>query len=137
TVKNFIGSPAITAMMDAPFLFVFLIVLALLHWVLLAIVLVGGGILICIAALSQRLTNATLIQSLESQARTQNFADDGLRNSDVLEGMGMSQTFVDRWHAQWIGAMRTNTLSGDRDSKLTSMSRSVRLLIQIALLGAG
>jgi len=137
TVKNFLGSPAVNTVMDAPFMFVFFIVLAALHWVLLVIVLLGGAILIGLALLSQRMTNATLVQSIEQQARTHNFAEDGLRNSDVLEGMGMSHTFVERWHAQWISSVRKSALSSDRDSKLTSMSRAVRLVIQIALLGAG
>jgi len=137
TVKNFIGSPAINAIMDAPFMLLFFLVLLMLHWVMLAIVVVGGGVLVVLALMSQRLTNASLTQAIEAQARTHNFADDGLRNADVLEGMGMSQTFVERWHGQWIGSMRMNTLAADRDSKLTSTSRTVRLLIQIALLGVG
>ena len=128
TVKNFIGSPAVSTLMDAPFTVVFLLVLLALHWALLLIVLVGGGILILLALLGQRVTNATLVQSIELQARTHNFAEDGLRNADVLEGMGMSQTFVDRWHEQWISSMRKSSISADRDSKLTSMSRAVRLL---------
>ena len=137
TVKNFIGSPAVSTMMDAPFAVIFLIVLAVLHWVLLLIVVVGGAVLILLAYLGQTMTNATLVQSIELQARTHNFAEDALRNADVLEGMGMSQTFVDRWHEQWIGSMRKSSVSSDRDAKLTSMSRAVRLLIQIFLLGAG
>jgi ATP-binding cassette, subfamily C, bacterial exporter for protease/lipase len=137
TVKNFIGSPAINVVMDAPFVIVFLVVLVALHWVLLMIVLAGGAILVGIAYASQRLTNASLAQSIEQQAKTHNFAEDGLRNADVLEGMGMSSTFVERWHEGWVGSMRSSTLSSDRDSKLTAMSRAVRLLIQIALLGAG
>ena len=137
TVKNFIGSPAINVVMDAPFTIVFFLVLVVLHWALLATVIVGGGILIGIAWLSQRLTNASLVQAIDLQSRTHNFSEDGLRNSDVLEGMGMSATFVDRWHSQWSTSMRANTLAADRDSKLTSASRTVRLLIQIALLGLG
>ena len=137
TVKNFIGSPAVNVVMDAPFTIIFFLVLVALHWILLAVVVVGGGILISIAWMSQRMTNATLVRSIDLQTRTHNFAEDGLRNSDVLEGMGMSSTFVDRWHGQWIDSMRLNTLSADRDSKLTSMSRTVRMLIQIALLGGG
>ncbi len=130
-------SPAVNTVMDAPFMIVFFIVLAVLHWALLVIVLVGGAILIGLALLGQRMTNATLVQSIELQARTHNFAEDGLRNSDVLEGMGMSHTFVERWHAQWLNSTRKSAVSADRDSKLTSMSRAVRLVIQIALLGAG
>jgi len=137
TVKNFIGSPAINVVLDAPFLIIFLVVLVLLHWVLLAIVLVGAAILIALALAGQKMTNPALARSIESQSRTHNFADDGLRNADVLEGMGMSQAFVDRWHGEWISSMRESTKAMDRDSRMTSMSRAVRLLIQIALLGGG
>ncbi len=105
---------------------------------LLIVVTMGGAVLILLAYLGQTMTNTTLVQSIELQARTHNFAEDALRNADVLEGMGMSQTFVDRWHEQWIGSMRPkSSVSSDRDAKLTSMSRAVRLLIQIFLLGAG
>jgi len=137
TVKSFIGSPAVNVVLDAPFTVIFFLVLVVLHWALLATVIVGGGILIGIAWLSQKLTSASLVQSIDLQSRSLNFAEDGLRNADVLEGMGMSATFVDRWHAQWSNATRANTLAADRDSKLTSASRTVRLLIQIALLGLG
>jgi PrtD family type I secretion system ABC transporter len=137
TVKNFIGSPAINVVLDAPFLIVFLLVLVMLHWVLLAIVLVGGAILIALAWAGQKMSNPALTKSIESQSRTHIFADDGLRNADVLEGMGMSQTFVERWHGQWISSMRETTKAMDRDSRMTSASRAVRLLIQIALLGGG
>jgi len=137
TVKNFIGSPAINVVLDAPFLIIFLIVLVMLHWVLLAIVLVGGAILIVLALIGQKMSNLALAKSIESQSRTHIFADDGLRNADVLEGMGMSQAFVDRWHGEWISSMRETTKAMDRDSRMTSASRAVRLLIQIALLGGG
>ena len=137
TVKNFIGSPAINVVLDAPFLIIFLVVLVLLHWVLLAIVIVGGAILVALALAGQKMTNPALAKSIESQSRTHNFADDGLRNADVLEGMGMSQAFVDRWHGEWISSMRESSKAMDRDSRMTSTSRAVRLLIQIALLGGG
>jgi PrtD family type I secretion system ABC transporter len=137
TIKNFIGSPAVNVVMDTPFTIVFLVVLIALHWMLLLVVVIGGGILIAIAWANQSMNTVSLAKSIDLQARTQNFADDGLRNADVLEGMGMSATFVDRWHRQWIDSMRQNTLSADRDSKLTSASRAVRLLIQVALLGVG
>ena len=46
------------AIMDAPYIILYLIVLTLLHPLFLAIVLVGGAILILIAVLNQRTTNA-------------------------------------------------------------------------------
>jgi PrtD family type I secretion system ABC transporter len=65
------------------------------------------------------------------------FAEDGLRNSDILEGMGMSSTFVGRWRQRWIESLQVGAAASDQDSRLSALSKVVRLLIQIALLGAG
>ncbi|HEV2562469.1 MAG TPA: type I secretion system permease/ATPase [Rhizomicrobium sp.] len=137
TIRNFIGSPAFGALIDAPFAVIYLIVLALLHPLFLAIVLVGGAILVLIAVAGQRLNNPPLAHAIGLSMRAHEFAEDGLRNSDVLEGMGMSSTFVARWRKQWIESLRAGTTATDRDSRLSSLSRGVRLLIQIFLLGAG
>ncbi len=137
SVRNFLGSPALSTLMDAPFVLVFWLVLALLHPVLLAVVLVGAILLMGITALGQRMTDSPLTQAIGQQVKAHNFADDGLRNADVLEGMGMSTTFVGRWKKMWMESLRLSSYSADRDSKLSSAGRAVRLLIQIALLGIG
>lgn len=137
TVRNFVGSPALGALMDAPFIVVYLVVLTLLHPLFLAVVLVGGAILIVIALINQRTTQTGTLHALGLASRAQQYADDGLRNADVLEGMGMSSTFVASWRRKWLASQRAGTEAADRDSRLGSMSRGVRLLIQIFLLGVG
>jgi PrtD family type I secretion system ABC transporter len=137
TVRNFVGSPALGAIMDAPFVVLYLIVLTLLHWVFLAIILVGGAILVGIAVLNQRTTNTETVRAIGLSARTHEFVEDGLRNADVLEGMGMSSTFVSKWRKRWIGAQRIGSAASDRDARLGSISKGVRLLIQILMLGVG
>ncbi len=137
TVRNFIGSPALGALMDAPFVVVYLVVLTLLSPLFLAIVLVGAAILIFIAWLNQRTTHTDLTHAIGLASKTHLYAEDGLRNADVLEGMGMSATFVASWRRKWIEAQRASSSASDRDSRLGSISKGVRLLIQIFLLGAG
>src|ERR1700709_644295 len=123
--------------MDAPFVIVYLVVLTLLSPLFLAIVLVGAAILIFIAWLNQRTTHTDLTHAIGLASKTHLYAEDGLRNADVLEGMGMSATFVASWRRKWIEAQRASAAASDRDSRLGSISKGVRLLIQIFLLGAG
>ena len=137
TIRNFIASPGFAALLDAPFIVLYLIVLALIHLVFLGIVVVGGGVLIAIAVANQRLTDPLLMRSLSQSSRAHEFAEDGLHNADVLEGMGMSQAFVRRWRQRWLQSLVAGTEAHDRDSRLSSLSRGLRLLIQILLLGAG
>lgn len=137
TIRNFVGSPSFGALIDTPFVILYLLVLLFLHWLFLLIVLVGGAVLVIIAIANQRATNPPMSRALSLAARAHEFADDGLRNADVLEGMGMSGAFVSRWRKQWLESMAATTVASDRDSRLSSLSRGVRLLIQILLLGAG
>jgi ABC-type protease/lipase transport system fused ATPase/permease subunit len=122
---------------DAPFLIVFLVVLLYLHWAFFLIVLVGGALLAAITTVDQLLTSRTLGKSINLTIRAHNFAEDGIRNADVLEGIGMSSTFVGRWRSIWIDSLQAALASSDKDTLLMGISKAVRLLIQIALLGVG
>ncbi|HWD29002.1 MAG TPA: type I secretion system permease/ATPase [Rhizomicrobium sp.] len=137
TIRGFLGSPGFGALLDAPFIVVYFVVLFLLSPWFVLVVLVGGALLVGIALLNQRLTNPTLTRAIQLGARAQTFADDGLRNADVLEGMGMSQIFTERWRKSWLESLAMGTEAADRDSRLSSTSRGVRLAIQVLLLGTG
>ncbi|HEX3673531.1 MAG TPA: type I secretion system permease/ATPase [Rhizomicrobium sp.] len=137
SIRNFIGSPGLAALIDAPFLLVFLFVLFMLHWAYFILVLVGGAIIVGIAFLDQFLTSRTLTSSIGATIRAHQFAEDGLRNADLLEGMGISSTFVTRWRDQWVESLRLSLQSSDKDSILSGFSRGVRQFIQVALLGTG
>jgi PrtD family type I secretion system ABC transporter len=137
SLRNFIASPGFAALLDAPFVLVYLLVLALLHPLFPAIVIGGGAILVLIALASEKTITPLLTDSIRLSIEAHAFAEDGLRNAPVLEGMGMSPVFVARWHRQWLASLRTAAQALDRDSRLSSLSKAVRLLLQIALLGVG
>ena len=103
--------------MDLPFVLVYLFVLALLHPVFLAIVLVGGMILVLVALVSERMVTPVLAEGMGLSMRAHAFAEDGLRNSSVLEGMGTSRTFCARWHRHWLDSLHKTTQALDRDSQ--------------------
>ena len=137
TIRGFIGGPICAALMDVPFLLFYLVVLYFLHPLYLLVVLLGGVVLVALAFLTNAVTNKTLTQSLNMNVRAQAFAEGGVQNADVLEGMGMSSTFVSRWRRQWLAALRLNALASERDARLAATSKSVRLLLQVALMAAG
>ena len=137
TIRNFVGSAAFAILLDAPFLFVFLIVLWMLDPAYFLVVLVGGAILVGIAVADQYLTAQKLAKSITASLKAHTFAEDGLRNADVLEGMGMSHPFVARWRRQWLEGLRYSLEASDRDSVLSGTSKVVRQLIQVVVLGTG
>jgi PrtD family type I secretion system ABC transporter len=137
TIRNFVSSQSFATLIDMPFASILLVVLYFLHPFYLIIVLGGGAILIVLSMINNQLTTRINVESIGQAMRANNFAEDGLRNADVLEGMGMSSTFVDRWRKQWIAGLRTASLASDRDAQLSAASKAVRLLIQVALMATG
>lgn len=136
-MRVFISGPSLGALMDVPFLTIYLIILFFLHPLYLLVVLLGAGLLVAIAFINNAVTSPLLTRSINQSNRAQAFAEDGLQNADVLEGMGMSSTFVGRWRGQWLGAMRLNAEASERDARLGAASRATRLLLQVALMATG
>jgi len=99
----------------------------------------GGAILVALAMVSNHFDEQGPRWSRSGLSmRAHNFAEDGLRNSDVLEGLGMSSTFVERWRKQWLTSMRPEF----RRRRIATRgclptSKAVRLLIQVALMATG
>jgi PrtD family type I secretion system ABC transporter len=137
TIRNFVASQSFATLIDMPFAAILLIALYFLHPYYLLIVLGGGAILVAIAIINNRVTGRITAESIGRTMRAHNFAEDGLRNSDVLEGMGMSATFTERWRKQWIESLRVGARANDRDARLSATSKSVRMLIQVALMATG
>jgi ATP-binding cassette subfamily C protein/ATP-binding cassette subfamily C protein EexD len=137
TLKSFIGSATLAALMDIPFGVVFLGMLYFLHPIYLVIVLAFGAVLIVTALVGRRLTDPVLTRSMALLTRSQDISEDGLRNADVLEGMGMSGNYLDRWQKGWLEGQGLGLSSSDWDTRLSSVSKAIRLLLQIVLLGAG
>ncbi|HWB98046.1 MAG TPA: ATP-binding cassette domain-containing protein, partial [Bryobacteraceae bacterium] len=137
SLRNFIGSTAFGALNDAPFLLIYFVILLWLHWLYMVVIVLGGLALFGIAVLNDRLTAPPLSQSIGLSMRAQAFADGGLRNSDVLEGMGISGGFVQRWYSEWLQSLRFSALSSERDARLSALSKVVRLIVQVALMATG
>lgn len=137
SLRNFIGSATCAALFDTPFLLLYLVVLYFLHPLYLVVVVLGSALLVLIAVVGNAVTAPALARSIGGGQRAQEFADDGVRNADVLEGIGMTPTFVARWRHMWLDAVRDGATAAERDARLSALSKTVRQLIQVALMATG
>src|SRR5579862_2925113 len=137
TIRAFIASPTPGQLCDSPFLIFYLAIMLWLHWIYFFIVCFGGVLLALIAAIDQALTSRLLTRSINLSIKAHAFAEDGVTNADVVEGIGMSATFVERWYGVWVGSLKAALTASDTDTLLAGISKALRLIIQIALLGTG
>jgi PrtD family type I secretion system ABC transporter len=136
-IRAFLSGAALAALLDTPFLLLFLVLLFLLHWAYFVIVSLGGLVLAALAYATAVTARPAATRAIAGQIAAQGFADDGLRNATTLEGLGMSDAFVARWRAQWLANQQLALSASDREAAGASISRAVRQLIQILLLGTG
>jgi PrtD family type I secretion system ABC transporter len=136
-VRGFVSGDGITAFFDAPWLPVFLAVLFLLHPWLGILASVGAVVLFGCALINDLLTRRRAAENREHAEKARASARELHENAEVLQSMGMRGAALDRWQRQQERALPGTLRMLDAGAAVTSMSRFVRLGLQVAILGLG
>ncbi len=102
TIREFIPSGAVMAMLDSPMALVFLLIVFIVSPWLGVMALVGAVVQVWIAYQTERKTMPVLTQANKGAIDAQNYANGTLRNAQVIEAMGMMHNI----HRQWMGRQR-------------------------------
>ncbi len=136
-LRNFIGSPSIFALFDAPWVPIYILVIFLLHPVLGFIASFGAVLLFILAILNELLTRKLLTEAGQHNMLSQRHVDLSLRNAEVIQAMGMMPAIVDLWHKKSKNAVALTAQASKRAGLITSLSKFLRLVLQIMMLGVG
>jgi ATP-binding cassette subfamily C protein len=137
TFRQFITGNALYALCDAPWAPIYIAVITLLHPLLGAMALGFALILLALALVNERLISASLVEAGEAGSRSYAFAETSLRNSHVIEAMGMLGGLVERWRRDRNFMLIAQAKASDRGASLQSLIRFLRLSMQSLMLGAG
>ena len=96
-VRDFLFSPALLALMEAPVALVMLVLLFLISPVLGWSALVFGALQTLVAWFNERSTKPVLMEANRSAIAAQQYVDGTLRNAEVIESMGMLRDTQRRW----------------------------------------
>jgi PrtD family type I secretion system ABC transporter len=136
-LRGFLSGPAIQSLMDAPWLPVYLIVIALMHPVLGAVATLGALVLAGLGVLTERLTRAPGDQVLQRSRAASRKADALARNAEVIAGMGMGRAAVDAWRADQQAVLDAQSRLSARSVHLSALARMLRQGLQVVMLGVG
>lgn len=136
-VRSFVAGDGITAFFDAPWLPIFLAVLFLLHPWLGILASVGALVLFGCALVNDLMTRRRAAENREHADRARVAARELQDNAEVLQAMGMRATALGRWQRQQEKALPGTLRMLDAGAAVTSVSRFVRLGLQVAILGLG
>ncbi|MGE0408753.1 MAG: type I secretion system permease/ATPase [Amphiplicatus sp.] len=136
-IRQFVASPALTAVFDAPWTPLFLLIVFMMHWLLGVVALVGLLILLALAWINERASaNANLAAQVSTKDADQ-LAAAALRNAAASDAMGMRGVIRKRWLAISETANDHALLATDMIGGISASSRAFRLLLQSTILGTG
>jgi PrtD family type I secretion system ABC transporter len=136
TIRNFITGPAST-LMDAPWTFIFILVIYLINPMLGFLTVVGLIILLVFAYLNEMVTRQQLDAASKEQINSNFLADVAGRNAEAIEAMGMMENVRIAWQVHQDAASEHTLNANRRGNVIQSVSRFLRLVMQIAITGVG
>ena len=135
--RNWMGSPASLTLFDVPWVPIFLAVIFLLNPVLGWIALAGAALLFLVTLANEWATGKLLRQASTGAMASQRRAESIVRNAEVIDSMGMGPAVLQRWREGLSSSLPQQDRAADRAALILSITRFLRLAVQIAVLGVG
>jgi PrtD family type I secretion system ABC transporter len=137
TLRNLFSSPALLAVFDAPWLVVYVLVIAFIHPLLGLTAAVAAAAMFGLAVLNDRL-NRRSIEKLQRDASTaQRTLESSMHNAEVAEAMGMSGALLARWQRMNARVLELQSPTARRSVAMTAAARTLRQSVQVLMLAVG
>jgi ATP-binding cassette subfamily C protein len=136
-VRNFLSSPVMLLLFDAPLAPLYFAAVFLISPQLGVIALIAGAVLAAIAYINQRATSAPLGRAGKHAARADERAEALARNSQVINAMGMLHESIQHWGNEHAHALTVQGGALNRNFWISGISKFLRLITQILVLGWG
>jgi ATP-binding cassette, subfamily C, bacterial len=136
-VRAFLVSGTLLSILDVPFAPLFILVIYLIHPHLGMIVVMTALALVVIALINQKITERPFAAANLAQAKANQHLDSMSRNSQIINALAMIPEAVSMWGRDTAASLIAQVRAQDRNIVSASISRGIRLLTQVAMLGWG
>ncbi|MBL4692160.1 MAG: type I secretion system permease/ATPase [Magnetovibrio sp.] len=136
-LRQFISGTGLVALIDAPWVIIFLGAIFAMHSLLGMVALVGAVGLFALAMLAEFSTRDKIESSRKATQHAERCMSQSVNNADTLRVMGMVPDMSKIWRAGQDVAVSYQDTVSERLGSLASVSKAMRLLLQMAMLGTG
>ncbi len=135
-IRNFVSSAAGT-LLDAPWSFIFIFVIYMINPILGFLAVAGMIILIGFGLLNEFSTRPLFEKASKEQMNSHYMADIAGKNAEAIEAMGMMGHVESAWREHQHAAAKDSQHANKRSYVIQSISRVLRLMVQIGVTGVG
>jgi len=136
-IRTFVASPGPLALMDLPWVPFYLFVVFLLHPWLGLLSLGGMAALAAIAIATERSMKRHSLEFSHAAAKRHEAAESSRRHVEVLKAMGFADRAAHRFFRESGAMFRAHLRIADIAGTLGAISRTIRIVLQSAILGLG
>lgn len=136
-VRNLIGGESAVVLLDAPWVPLFLLLVALIHPYLALIAAIGAIVLFFMAWANDRLTRPDFDAERALAAKAGALTREGMRSSEAVVGLNIAPALQDILKRQLESVTEKRAALKDGHAAWTSVSRMTRMVIQVVMIGTG
>ncbi|MBP3979802.1 type I secretion system permease/ATPase [Acidovorax sp. JG5] len=137
TVRDFLNSQVLSACMELPAAFVFMVLIFAINPLLGWSAVAGALVQTVLAWLNERNSQPPLADANRMSIAAQQYADGSLRNAEVIESMGMLRNIHRLWMERQREFLKQQAVASDVAGIFQSMSKFVQQVMGSLLLGLG
>ena len=137
TVRDFLSSPPLLALMEAPVSLVFLALVFAISPVLGWASVIGALVQVFIGWLNEQNTQPPLVAANRAAMAAQQYADGSLRNAQVIESMGMLRDIHRRWMERQREFLGLQATASERAGGYQALTKFLQTTMGSLLLGLG
>ncbi|RYX88945.1 MAG: type I secretion system permease/ATPase [Comamonadaceae bacterium] len=137
TLRNLFTANGLTALMDAPWIVVYVAVIAVFHPALGAGAAGAAILMIGLAWLNDRMSRSALDAVQKEARQASRYVEGSLRNAEVLQAMGMTERLLGRWRKQQDEALFLQAGASHASVSFSAASRLLRQAVQVMMMSIG
>jgi ATP-binding cassette subfamily C protein len=137
SIQRLMTSPVLMAAFDIPWTPVFFAGIFIFHPMLGYLALAGAGVLVAITLINQMLSRSPQGHATQLGHSANMMAEQIRTEAEMVQAMGMRDAAFGRWQAARGAALAQQLQATDVGGTFTSMTKTLRLFLQSAMLGLG
>ena len=137
TLRQFVSGPGPMALLDLPWLPIYMAVVFMLHPALGWLAVGGGLSIILLMAFNEALSRKPSQQANAAMGIRQRQTDTARTNAETIIAMGMLADIQTRWRAATQKLVGVQRVAGDRAAFFSSVTKGMRFLLQSGVLALG
>lgn len=136
-VRGFLSGSGPTALFDLPWMPLYLGICFLFHFWIGTTALVGALLLVALTLLTNALSQEPIRTAIKHNMARNALMEASRRNAEVVRAMGLTDRIAARWQEANGAYLSANRKAGDVAGLLGGIAKSLRTMLQSAILGVG